>query len=84
MATGYEDYLSQPTTATQIVRLKLHITELSKLLSPELSSATSSKSTQAIQAELKDLRAELKDLEARPDATSGGVVSVPRWNRSCN
>lgn len=84
MSYTYSDWISQSTPAAQLTRLRLYITELSNKLTNELSGDGFSKSANAIQAELRDLRAEEKILTKRVGRTSQGVVQVKFVDETTN
>ena len=78
MAWTYSDWRSQSTTAAQITRLKLHMTEVSDAFGPSVSGADMSVDRAEVRQYLKDLKDELAELEASPSACTNGGLSYVR------
>jgi hypothetical protein len=65
MATWqYDDWITLPTPAAREAQLRLHIQEVSKLMTPDVSKGNASMSTGSLAGYLSELKADLKELMA--------------------
>lgn len=82
MAYQYDDYITLTDKTAQETRLRLHIQEVSKQITADVSKGGSSRATGQLMVYRTELRNELRELEAVSARNSGFGCTLVNMNGS--